>query len=189
MDRVIVKSKYNKKYHYRFYYFHMFRKSASIYLFLLAGLLSIYLAIANTVGEDISSRNRATAWAFVIVIFISIPSFTIGRIRGIVKKNEKDRKDNYEIIEFTKAKITRIIENIEGKAIVGWENFESVYELKDIYLMYVDKDRGLVVPKADIVEGSTEIFEKLVRNNLKPDKKGKVKFIKVYKEKDNDKHK
>lgn len=183
MDRVIVKSKYNKKYHYKFYSFHMLRKSASVYLFLIAGILSIYMVVVNTLNPEVTSTNRATAWAFFILIFISLPFFTIGKIRGIVKRNEKDRKGNYEIIEITKYKITRFIENVEGKAVVGWENFESVYELEDIYLMYVDKDRGLVIPKADIVEGSPAIFEKLVKNNLKPDKKGKVKFKKVYKEK------
>ncbi|MCK9470377.1 MAG: YcxB family protein [Bacilli bacterium] len=182
MDKVIIKSKYNKKYHYKFYSFHMFRKSASIYLFLIAGILSIYLVVSNSFNPEVSSTNRATSWAFFVLIFLSLPFFTIGKIRGIVNRNAKDRKDNYEVIEITKYKITRFIENIEGKAVIGWENFESVYELKEFYLMYVDKDRGLVIPKADMVEGSPEIFEKLVKNNLKPNKKGKVNFKKVYKE-------
>ena len=185
MDKVVVKSKYNKKYHYKFYTFHMLRKSSSIYIFLIAAIVSIYLAIINTLNSELSSQNKATSWAFVILIFISIPFFTIGKIRGIVKKNEADRKDNYEVIEFTKYKITRFIENVEGKSIVGWENFESVYEFEEYYLMYVDRDRGLVIPKADMVEGDSKIFEKLVRNNLKPDKKGKINFKKMYKEKTN----
>src|SRR5690554_3718586 len=120
MDKVIIKSKYNKKYHYKFYSFHMFRKSASIYLFLIAGILSIYLVVSNSFNPEVSSTNRATSWAFFVLIFLSLPFFTIGKIRGIVNRNAKDRKDNYEVIEITKYKITRFIENIEGKAVIGW---------------------------------------------------------------------
>lgn len=186
MDKVIIKSKYNKKYHYKFYTFHMLRKSASIYFFIIAAILSIYLAVTNTLSSDLSPTNKATSWAFVILIFISIPFFTIGKIRGIVKKSEKDRQDNYEIIEFTKFKITRIIENVEGKSVLGWEHFESVYEFEEFFLMYIDKERGLVITKADMIEGNPKLFEKLVLNNLKPNKKGKVSFKKMYKEKTND---
>lgn len=182
MDKVIVKSKYNKKFHYKFYTFHMLRKSSSIYIFFMAAIVSIYLAITNTMSSELSPENKATSWAFVILIFISIPFFTIGKIRGIVKRNEKERKDNYEVIEFTKFKIIRFIENVEGKSVVGWENFESVYEFEEFYLMYVDKDRGLVIPKADMIEGNPKLFEKLVLNNIKPNKKGKVNFKKMYKE-------
>lgn len=183
MDKVIIRSKYNKKYHFKFYSFHILRKSATIYIFLVAGVLSMYLAIKNSLTQDLSLTNKLTAWAFVLLIFATIPSFMISKIKGITKRNEKERKDNYEVIEFTKFKITRYIENVEGKAVVGWEHFESVYEFKEYYLMYVDKDRGLVVPKADIIEGDTKLFEKLARNNLKPNKKGKVNFKKMYKDK------
>ena len=182
MDKVLIKSKYNKKYHYKFYSFHMLRKSASVYLFLIAGLLSIYLAITNTLSAEVSSTSKATSWGFVILIFFSIPFFSIGKIRGILKRSEKIREGNYEIIEMTKYKITRFIENIDSKVVLGWEDFESVYEFKDYYLMYIAKERGLVIPKEDIVEGSPEIFEKLARNNLKPNKKGKINYFKKYKD-------
>lgn len=182
MDKVVVKSKYNKKYHYKFYSFHLLRKSASIYLFLIAGVLSIYLAITNTISPEATSTSIATSWAFAVLIFFSVPFFTFGKIKGIIKRNELERKDNHEVIEITKFKITRFIENVEGKAVLGWEHFESIYEFEDYFLMYIDKDRGLVIVKEDIVEGSPEVFEKLARNNLKPDKKGKVNFKKMYKE-------
>lgn len=186
MDRVVVKSKYNKKYHYKFYLFHLFRKSSFIYFVAIAGILSLYLAITNTLSTESTTASKATSWAFVVIIFTTIPFFSIGRIRGIIKRVEKDRKDGYEVLEFTKNKITRVIDYVDGKSIVGWDIFESVYEFEDYYLMYVDSDKGLVVIKSDIIEGDTETFEKLAKKYMKPNKKGKVNFKKMYKEKKND---
>jgi hypothetical protein len=48
--------------------------------------------------------------------------------------------------------------------------------------MYIDKDRGLIIKKDDIVEGSPEILRKLAQNNLKPNRRGKVKFKQLFKE-------
>lgn len=183
MNKVVVKSKYNPKYHFKFYTYHLFRKSSSIYIFLVAGLLSLYLAINATMGEEATSQSITIAWSFVVLIFISIPLFTFTKIKTIVKKTTKERQDSLEIMEFTKFKITRILENEEGKAVLGWEHFESIVEFRDFYLMYIDKDRGLVLAKADIIEGSPEAFEKMARANLKPNKKGKIKYKVNYKEK------
>lgn len=182
MDKVLVKSTYNIKFHYKFYSFHLFRKSFTLYIFLLAGAVSIYLALKNTFTAEVPLATKITSWVMVLLIMTFIPFFALGRIRGIVKKNQRERKDNQEIIEFTRFKITRVIENITSREIVGWEIFESVYEFKDVFMLYIDKERGLVVPKEDIVEGSSEILEKLIKNNLKPDKKGKIRFKKMYKE-------
>ena len=182
MNKVVVKSRYNKKYHYKFYSFHLLRKSSSIYLFLIAGALSIYLAISNTVSPESTPASKAISWGLVMFILFSIPFFSYGRIKGIIKRNEKERQDSVEIMEFTKYKITRFIENVEGKAVLGWEHFESIYEFEDYFLMYIDSDRGLVVVKEDIVEGSPEVFEKLARDNMRPNKKGKINYKKMYKE-------
>jgi hypothetical protein len=111
-----------------------------------------------------------------------VPTFTFGRINAIIRENRKQRGERIEIIEITKAKIVRFIEGLEGKAVLGWEHFESVYELKNCFYLYIDKDRGLIVKKDDIVEGSPEILRKLAQNNLKPNRRGKVKFKKLYKD-------
>lgn len=186
MDKVIIKSKYNEKLHKRFYKFHMFRKSASIYFFLLSAVLSVYLAVANTINPEATPTTIAISWGFSVILLAALPAFTLGKIRGIVKHSMKDRGSTLEILEFTKFKITRFIEGFEGKLILGWEDFESVYELEDCFYFYIDREQGIVVLKDDIVEGNVDILRKLITNNLKPNPKGKIKFKKMYKEKAND---
>ncbi|MGD9886872.1 MAG: YcxB family protein [Bacilli bacterium] len=182
MDKVIVKSKYNKKFHLKFYYFHMFRKAVSFYFYLLAGVLALYLAIQNTLDEAANLTNIMISWGFAILIFLMIPVFLIGKVIQVVKQNQKERKDTLELLEFTKAKIVRRIEGQESKTILGWEQFESAYELLDCFFLYIDKDRGLVIVKTDIVEGGVELFRKLIIQNFPKNKKGQPKFKKMYKE-------
>ena len=184
MDKILVKSEYDEKLHRRFYFFHMFRKSFSVYFLFLAIALAIYLAVKATINytEETSMTNLYIAWGFAALIIGMVPTFTFGRINAIIRQNKKERGDRLEIIEITKAKIVRFIEGAEGKAVLGWEHFESVYETKKCFYMYIDKDRGLVINKVDIIEGSVEVFRKLVQNNLKPNQRGKVKFKQLFKE-------
>ena len=48
--------------------------------------------------------------------------------------------------------------------------------------MYIDRDQGLIFSKDGIVEGDIETFRKLAMNNLRPGKKGKVRYFKKFKE-------
>jgi hypothetical protein len=146
-----------------------------------AGILSIYLAIANTVSGA-QPNQIIFSWVFAVLLCIAMPVITFGKIKGIVWRTKKQRGDLIEIIEITKAKITRVLEGNKEKAVLGWENFDSIYETEDCFYMYIDQDRGLVIPKADIVEGSADIFRKLAMNNLKKDKKGKPKFRQMAKD-------
>lgn len=183
MDRVVVKSKYDEKMHRKFFLFHMFRKSFSVYFLFVAMILAFYLAIRTSWNAAaMKAINVYIAWGFAMLVLGMVPTFTFGRINAIIRENRKQRGERIEIIEITKAKIVRFIEGLEGKAVLGWEHFESVYELKNCFYLYIDKDRGLIVKKDDIVEGSPEILRKLAQNNLKPNRRGKVKFKKLYKD-------
>jgi len=181
MDKVVIKSKYNEKFHSGFYKFHMFRKSASIYFFLLALAFSIYLAVQTSLDPKSDPNEILISWGLTILLLGAIPIFTFGKVRAIVRQTKKDRGDNIEIIEITKYKIVRKIEGDSGKIVLGWEDFESVYEVEKCFYMYIDKDRGLVIPKEDIIDGNVEVLRKLVTNNLKPNRKGKSKYKKMYK--------
>ncbi|NLD25905.1 MAG: YcxB family protein [Acholeplasmataceae bacterium] len=181
MDKVLIKTKYDAKLFERFYYFNLFRKSASIYFFILAGALSIYLAIVNTQNPDATPMNTVIAWTFSAIILASLPAFTFGRIKATVRKTLKERGDTLEIIEITKPKIVRMIEGSK-KIILGWEHFDSVYEYKDYIFMFIDRDRGLVFSKDSIVEGDIETFRKLAKNYLKPNKRGKIRYYMNFKE-------
>lgn len=186
MDKILVKSLYNPKYHRGFYYFHIFRKSTSVYFFFLAGLLAIYMAIQNTIDPAAAAQTTAISWSFAVMICLMAPVFTFGKVAQIVKASKKERGTNVELMEFTKAKITRKIDGSENKAVFGWNDFESAYEVKDCFYFYIDKDRGLIIPKADIIEGNLDLFRKLILNNFPKNKKGKVKFKVMYKTKPED---
>ncbi|MCK9536181.1 MAG: YcxB family protein [Bacilli bacterium] len=185
MDKILIKSEYDEKLHRRFYLFHMFRKSFSVYFLLLAIVLALYLAVKATMNysEETSMTNLYIAWGFAALIIGTVPTFTFGRVNAIIRQNKKERGDRLEFIEITKAKIVRFIEGIEGKAVLGWEHFESVYETEKCFYLYIDKERGLVIDKNDIVEGSVEALRKLVQNNLKPNQRGKIKFKQLFKAK------
>jgi hypothetical protein len=185
MNKVLIKTKYDVKLFERFYFFNLFKKSVSVYFFILAGVFSIYLAISNTRNPDATSMNTTIAWVFSAIILGSIPAFTYGRIRTVLSKTAKERGDSLEVIEITKPKIARLVEGISKKIVLGWEDFDSIYEYKDYIYMYMDRDRGLVFAKDTIVEGDIETFRKLAMNNLRPNKKGKVKYFIKYKENKN----
>lgn len=182
MDKVLVKSKYNKKYHTHFFSFYTFRKTASIYLYFIAGALIIFLAVMNSLNSEANATQKAMSWAIAVLFLTSIPFFTTGRIKSVVRRNEKERGDKEEVMEFTRAKIVIIPASSEGKVTLGWEFFTSVYEFEEYFFMYIDRERGLVVPKNDIIEGDVETLRKLISNNLRPGKKGKSNFKKMYKD-------
>ncbi|HPN60802.1 MAG TPA: YcxB family protein [Bacilli bacterium] len=186
MDKVVVKSKYKPQFHKKFYYFHMFRKGATVYFYLLAGAFALYLAIQNTLDDAATVTNLMISWSFAVLIFLMIPVFLFGRVFQIVKQIKKERGESLEILEFTKAKIVRIIEGQENKVVLGWENFESAYEMKDCFFFYIDKEHGLVIVKDDITEGGVELFRKLINQNFPKNKKGQPNFRKMYKEKSHD---
>jgi hypothetical protein len=186
MEKVIIKSKFDKKLFTRFLYFNLFRKSVSIYFFIMAAALSIYLAIKTTTSPDVSGSSITIYWVFSVILLSSLPAFTFGRINTTVNKFSKERGESLEIIELTKPKIVRFIEGVQGKAVVGWEHFDSIYEYKDYIYMYIDRDRGLVFNKESIVEGDIGTFRKLAMNNMRPGKKGKIKYFKRFKEESND---
>lgn len=182
MDKVFIKSKFNRKLYTRFFYFNLFQKSASIYFFILAALLSLYLAINVTLNPDADQTSITIYWLFSIFLLSGLPAFTFGRINATVNKLEKERGESLEIIEISKPKIVRFIEGVQGKVVLGWERFDSIYEYKDYIYMYIDRDQGLIFSKDGIVEGDIETFRKLAMNNLRPGKKGKVRYFKKFKE-------
>ncbi|MDD3999349.1 MAG: YcxB family protein [Bacilli bacterium] len=187
MDKVFIKSKFDRKLYSKFFYFNLFRKSASIYFFLLAAILSIYLAVKASQSPETTGINTTIYWVFSIILISTLPAFTFGRITATVNKFAKERATSIEIIEISKPKIVRFVEGVQGKTVLGWENFNSVYEYRDYVFMYIDRDRGLIFNKADITEGDMEIFRKLAMNNLAPGKKGKVRYFTKFKEEKNDK--
>ncbi len=180
MSKVVVASKYDKTQHKKFYTFHMFKRSFSIYFVMAIAAFAIYIAIKQTIANKDNQTSLAVVWALALATVFITPALMFIKVHSACKKEAQERKDSEEILEFTKDKVTRRIKG-ESNIAIGWYNIEAIYEVKDAFYIYLQDDMGLVAKKDCIVEGNIETLRKLAQNNLKPSKKGKIPFKKTYK--------
>lgn len=180
-NKVVVESKYRKDLHRSFYLIHMFRRSLSIYFIFLLAAFVIYMAVKQTIATPTETKTIISVWVLSFATVMITPMIMFFRISSATKREAEARKDTVEILEFTKDKILRKINN-ESKLTLGWYNVDTIYETEEAFFLYINDDQGLVVAKDGIVKGNSELLRKLAMNNLKPNKKGKVPFKKIYKD-------
>ncbi|MDD2258678.1 MAG: YcxB family protein [Bacilli bacterium] len=190
MDRIIVKGKFDKKINKKYYRFHAFHKSISIYMVILLGIAVLYMAISTTVraNEEISSTTIIFTWVLASFTFLFAPVLMLMGINRNVSKESKIREDSVETVIITKAKIERKIEGKEGSLVFGWTTIDAAYEMEDMFLLYVNKDAAIVLGKEYFIEGDNETLRKMINYCMVPGKKGKIKF-KSYLKKNKKKHK
>ncbi len=180
-NKVVVESKYRKDLHRSFYLIHMFRRSLSIYFIFLLAAFVIYMAVKQTIATPTETKTIISVWVLSFATVMITPMIMFFRISSATKREAEARKDTVEILEITKDKILRKINN-ESKLTLGWYNVDTIYETEEAFFIYINDDQGLVVAKDGIVKGDSELLRKLAMNNLKPNKKGKVPFKKIYKD-------
>lgn len=178
-NKVITKSNYDPVLHKRFYTFHLFHRSRSIYFLMALAAFILYIAINNTI-RGAEGVTLIAIWTITVATIMMTPILMSFRVASSVRKESKERGDTVELLEFTKDKILRRLDN-ESKFVVGWYNIDAIYEVKDSFYIYVTDDMGLVVKKDCIIEGDVETLRKLITRNLKPGKKGKIPYFKKYK--------
>ena len=183
MDKIISKTKYSRQQHKKFYLFHMFHRNSSTYFVIIVSLFIIGFAIYNTIIAQGDLSKVMFLWVFAAFTIMVTPLMMISRINGIVKKETAERQEAVDTIEVTKVKITRSTSITEGKAVVGWNQIDSICETKDYIYIYTAPSEGIFIVKNDIIEGDVELFRKLAENNMKPNRKGKIKYKKYFKEK------
>lgn len=180
-NKVVVESKYRKDLHRSFYLIHMFRRSLSIYFIFLLAAFVIYMAVKQTIATPTETKTIISVWVLSFATVMITPMIMFFRISSATKREAEARKDTVEILEITKDKILRKINN-ESKLTLGWYNVDTIYETEEAFFIYINDDQGLVVAKDGIIKGDSELLRKLAMNNLKPNKKGKVPFKKIYKD-------
>ncbi len=179
MDRVVSKTNYSRQQHKEFYKFHMFHKTTSTYFILVLAVFVVVIAVINTfqVIRDKGNISQVfVLWGLAAFSVLATPLMMITRINNIVKNETKERKDSYDTIEVTKAKIVRTSSVMEGKAVFGWHQIESIAETEKYIYLYTGPSTGIFIVKDDIIEGNVELFKKLAENNMKKNKKGKIKY-------------
>lgn len=182
MDKVVSKTKYSRKQHKRFYSFHMFHRSKSIYFIVGVTLFVIVYALYNTIKYPEQVQNTLILWGMVSFSVMLTPLLMIHRINSIVKNETEESRNSVDTIEISKAKIQRSNTAAIGKAVVGWQQVEAICETKDTIYIYTGPSQGLFIVKADIIEGDVELFRRLAENNMRKNRKGKVKYKKYFKE-------
>lgn len=183
MNKVISKTKYDRKQHRKFYLFHMFHRNSSTYFVIIVSLVIVGFAVYNTIIAKGDPQQVMFLWMLAAFTIMITPLMMISRINGIVKRETAERKEAVDTIEVTKVKITRSTSITEGKSVVGWHQIDAICETKDYIYIYTGQSEGIFIVKDDIVEGSVELFTKLAESNMKPNKKGKIKYKKYFKEK------
>lgn len=178
MDRVIVKGKFDKNINKKYYRFHAFHKSISIYMVILLGIAVLYMAISTTLKAtaETTSPTIIFTWVLASFTFLFAPVLMLMGINRNVSKESKLREDSLETVIITKAKIERKIEGTDGSLVFGWETIDSAYEMEDMFLLYVNKDAAIVLGKQYFIEGDNEILRKMINFGMIPGKKGKIKF-------------
>lgn len=181
MDKIISRTKYNHKQHRAFYLFHMFHRNYSTYLIILLAIFVFGWAVYNAT-QLTDPQQIIVSWVMAVFTISLIPLMIVSKINNVVKKESSKRKESTDTIEVTKAKLQRSTDITEGKIIFGWQQIEVICETKDYIYIYTGPNQGVFIVKGDIVEGSVGLFRKLAFNNMKRNKKGKVKYRKYYKE-------
>ncbi len=185
MDRVIVKGEFDKVINKKYYRFHAFHKSISIYMVMLLGIAVLYMAISTTLAatEATSSTTIIFTWVIASFTFLFAPVLMLMGINRNVSKESKLRENSLETVIVTKSKIERKIEGKDGSLVFGWDTIDAAYEMKDLFLLYINKDAAIVLGKEYFIEGDNETLRKMINYCMIPGKKGKIKF-KSYLKKD-----
>lgn len=173
MDKIVSKTKYSRKEHKKFYMFHLFHRSGTLYFMFVLIILLGLMALSDLANKE--ENSTFTLIMFGITIGI-IPYMIISRINEVVRQETPERIKSTDMVEVTKHKITRVNDTISGKGVIGWNNLDCVCETEEFFYMYTSDKTGLFIKKADIVEGSVELFRKLALANLPMNKKGKVNY-------------
>jgi len=181
MDKIISQSKYSRKQHKDFYTFHLLKRSGTVKFLAAIVVLMLFVAITSTFNKDFTIKKDEInsivfSWIMFAFSLSIIPILIITRINNVVKKETPERIKSTEKIEVTKIKFVRSNDQIEGKAVFGWRDIQTVCETDKYFYIYLSDENGVFIVKEDIIEGDVESFRKLAETNLKRDKKGKIPY-------------
>lgn len=181
MDKIVSRTKYDRRQHKAFYLFHMFHRNYSTYFVIALAIFVLVWAIIN--ASQLTDPNQIViSWTMAAFTIMIVPVMILTKINGVVKQETTKRKDSTDTIEVTKAKLQRSTDISEGKLVIGWRQIEVVCETKEYIYIYTGQNQGIFIVKKDIIEGSVALFRKLAKNNMKPNRKGKVKYRTYFKE-------
>lgn len=173
MDKIVSKTKYNRKEHKKFYMFHLFHRSGTIYFMFILLILLGTMTVINMMDEEGNGTFSLVMFSLTLGI---IPYMIISKINQVVRDETPERIKSTDTIEITKHKITRSNDIINGKAVIGWNNLDCVCENEKFIYLYTSDNTGLFIKKEDIIEGDVESFRKIALAYLPRDKRGNVKY-------------
>lgn len=148
------------------------------YIFLelfMLGLVawSIYMGISMGTTKDIIIA------AVFTVVFPFLCPLVILLLPKLVARMSKSVIGGVNIYVFTDAVvyIESALPTAIGNSTFSYAHFDSVYETRDTYYLFITKQQAFVLNKSDIFEGSYYDLKYLLTSNLPPEKyivKGRI---------------
>ena len=89
MNKVVIKGLYDSKMHKKFFLFHMFRRSFSIYFTLLLAAFVTYIAIKQTLANPNDTTTIIAVWVLTAATLVFTPGIMLFRISSATKKEAK----------------------------------------------------------------------------------------------------
>lgn len=175
-----AKTEYTKELLIKYARFNSYKKTSQIViycfceLFMLAlvGFL-IYMAMSTGTAEVFTVTIICTAtFPFIVpLILLLLPLF--------LAKMSKDAIGAVNIYEFSDIEV--IIESTlptaYGQTKAKYTFFESIYETKNIFYLYISKQQAFILKKSDITVSSVSDLQNLFKKNL-PANKYIIKIVK-----------
>jgi len=182
---VRAKTEYTKELAKKFARFHMSKKKWQIVYYIVLELIMFALACSFIITSENMIELIISVVVFTPLFLLLVPAVILmtplitvrmsKRLLGSV--NTYDFSDNEVVMESA-------MTFAGGQIRANYNYFESVYETKDCFYMYISKQQALVVNKSDLIAGSVSDLQELFRRNMPADKyivkTNRSKFIPIF---------
>ena len=167
---VNAKTEYTKETLLTFAQFNARKQPAQIVVYvvlelLLAFISSLLMLMSGTTAELIISIVLAPIFLLVVPATILItPRFVAKMSKGMIGAvNTYEFSDDGIVIEST-------LPMAAGQTKAGYNYFESIYETKDAFYLFISKQQAFIMNKSDITEESISDLQELFTKNIPPSK-------------------
>ena len=121
IDRIISKTKYNRSEHKKFYLFHLFHRTQTLYFMFALIIFLLVLTIVNV------SKQQNVIFSCIMfgVTCAMVPILIISKINQVVKQETPERVKSTDTIEVTKSKSLGPITTFDCKVLVDGDIYSK----------------------------------------------------------------
>ena len=163
-----IQVKMTEKYMTDFMFYHNYTSASGI-MALLAGLLSVAVAIQGFVNQNM---QNGLIWTMCAILFLVVNPHTLkSRAKAQVQNSEMFKKPlEYE---FTEEGIT--VRQDEMEATTKWDEIAKAVSTSQSVILYLNRVRALIFPKECLGEQYVEVL-KVIHTHMPP-KRVKIRGV------------